>query len=138
MSANRDTTRREELLFMLRHGGASSDGIAERVVDMAFAEVRAETQAEDCAAITEVMAVLHDAPAATEALQQASDAIASGGTGIEYGVAVQPHGLGVGRVLDPTPNRDEAERRLIRYSDMGVTRLVQRTVHHDAWTEVAS
>lgn len=128
---------REYVLLALMHAGTMYREDAESILAEVEREVRAETQAEDRAAITEVMAVLHDAPAEAEALRQASDAIASGGTGIEYGVAVRLGDVSE-QVLDPTPNRGEAERRLVRYSDMGVTRLVQRTVHHDAWTEVAS
>lgn len=46
MSARQDPTRREDLLFMLLHGGAASPAIAERVVDNAIAEALAEQEAE--------------------------------------------------------------------------------------------
>ncbi|MFD7855221.1 hypothetical protein ACFV6B_13175 [Streptomyces microflavus] len=35
---NTDPSRREELLFMLQHGGARTEEIARRVVDLAIAE----------------------------------------------------------------------------------------------------
>ncbi|PVC80548.1 hypothetical protein DBP19_36030 [Streptomyces sp. CS090A] len=46
MNPDRDPSRREELLFMLLHGGARSETIAQRVVDLALAEARAEEKAE--------------------------------------------------------------------------------------------
>lgn len=46
MSANQDPTRREELLFILRYGGAQTDEIAERAVDLAISEASAEKAAE--------------------------------------------------------------------------------------------
>ncbi|MFD3970183.1 hypothetical protein [Streptomyces cyaneofuscatus] len=42
MTPERDPSRREELLFMLLHGGARDAAIAQRVVDLALAEARAE------------------------------------------------------------------------------------------------
>lgn len=42
---DRDPTRREELLFILRHGGAATDGIANRAVDMFAGEIAAERHA---------------------------------------------------------------------------------------------
>lgn len=42
MTPDRDPSRREELLFMLLHGGARSEAIAQRVVDLALAEARDE------------------------------------------------------------------------------------------------
>ncbi|MFC8704099.1 hypothetical protein ACFUIV_18185 [Streptomyces anulatus] len=45
MTPDRDPSRREELLFMLLHGGAHSESIAQRVVDLALAEARAELEA---------------------------------------------------------------------------------------------
>ncbi|MET4670811.1 hypothetical protein [Streptomyces sp. PvR018] len=46
MTPDRDPSRREELLFMLLHGGARSEAIAQRVVDLALAEARAEKKTE--------------------------------------------------------------------------------------------
>ncbi|MFJ6487090.1 hypothetical protein [Streptomyces californicus] len=46
MTPDRDPSRREELLFMLLHGGARDAAIAQRVVDLALAEARAEQKAE--------------------------------------------------------------------------------------------
>ncbi|MCX4605478.1 hypothetical protein OG402_33975 [Streptomyces anulatus] len=46
MTPDRDPSRREELLFMLLHGGARDETIAQRVVDLALAEARAEMKAE--------------------------------------------------------------------------------------------
>ncbi|CAH9419523.1 hypothetical protein SGL43_06578 [Streptomyces globisporus] len=46
MTPERNPSRREELLFMLLHGGAHSEWIAQRVVDLALAEARAEQKAE--------------------------------------------------------------------------------------------
>lgn len=45
MTPDRDPSRREELMFMLLHGGARSESIAQRVVDLALAEARAELEA---------------------------------------------------------------------------------------------
>ncbi|MFJ3083058.1 hypothetical protein ACIPJG_25340 [Streptomyces halstedii] len=42
MTPDRDPSRREELLFMLLHGGAATESIAQRVVDLAASEVRDE------------------------------------------------------------------------------------------------
>jgi hypothetical protein len=41
-----DPTRREELLFMLLHGGAQSESIAKRIVDQVVAEAQAEPSPE--------------------------------------------------------------------------------------------
>ncbi|MFJ2568943.1 hypothetical protein ACIOYT_00785 [Streptomyces halstedii] len=38
MTPDRDPSRRKELLFMLLHGGARDESIAQRVVDLALAE----------------------------------------------------------------------------------------------------
>lgn len=46
MTPDRAPSRREELLFMLLHGGAHSETIARRVVDLALAEAGAEKKAE--------------------------------------------------------------------------------------------
>ncbi|WP_406145030.1 hypothetical protein [Streptomyces anulatus] len=46
ITPDRDPSRREELLFMLLHGGARDETIAQRVVDLALAEARAEMKAE--------------------------------------------------------------------------------------------
>ncbi|TXS14017.1 hypothetical protein EAO70_20765 [Streptomyces sp. adm13(2018)] len=46
MSAREDSTRREDLTFMLLHGGAASGSIAQRVVDNAVAEALAEQAGE--------------------------------------------------------------------------------------------
>ncbi|MFG3488489.1 hypothetical protein [Streptomyces sp. NPDC047972] len=46
MSARQDPTRRDELLFMLLHGGAASNSIARYVADAAIAEALAEQAAE--------------------------------------------------------------------------------------------
>ncbi|MFH9765165.1 hypothetical protein ACH4N4_30470 [Streptomyces microflavus] len=46
MTPDRDSSRREELMFMLLHGGAHSEAIAQRVVDLALAEARAEQKTE--------------------------------------------------------------------------------------------
>lgn len=46
MTPDRDPSRREELLFMLLHGGARDAAVAQRVVDLALAEARAEQKAE--------------------------------------------------------------------------------------------
>jgi hypothetical protein len=46
MSARQDPTRRDDLMFMLRHGGAFDDEIARRVVDNAIAEALAKQQSE--------------------------------------------------------------------------------------------
>ncbi|MGV0096978.1 hypothetical protein [Streptomyces californicus] len=46
MTPDRDPSRREELLFMLLHGGARDAVIAQRVVDLALAEARAEQKTE--------------------------------------------------------------------------------------------
>ncbi|MEU0160206.1 hypothetical protein ABZ154_15530 [Streptomyces sp. NPDC006261] len=46
MTPDRDPSRREELLFMLLHGGARDETIAQRIVDLALAEARAEQKAE--------------------------------------------------------------------------------------------
>ena len=43
---NTDPTRREELLFMLLHGGAQSESIAKRIVDLVVAEAQAEPTPE--------------------------------------------------------------------------------------------
>ncbi|MGW9245757.1 hypothetical protein [Streptomyces badius] len=42
MTPDRDPSRREELLFMLLHGGARYEAVAQRVVDLAASEVRDE------------------------------------------------------------------------------------------------
>ncbi|MET8378024.1 hypothetical protein [Streptomyces microflavus] len=42
MTPDRDPSRRDELLFMLLHGGARSEFVAQRVVDFAASEVRDE------------------------------------------------------------------------------------------------
>ncbi|MFI6653235.1 hypothetical protein ACIBI8_37300 [Streptomyces sp. NPDC050529] len=41
-----DPTRREELLFILLHGGAQTESIATRIVDLAIAEAQAEPTPE--------------------------------------------------------------------------------------------
>lgn len=46
MSARQDPTRREDLLFMLLHGGASTNSIAGHVVDLAISEALDEQAAE--------------------------------------------------------------------------------------------
>lgn len=46
MSARQDPTRREDLLFMLLHGGAATNSIAHHVVDNAIAEALAKQAAE--------------------------------------------------------------------------------------------
>lgn len=46
MTPDRDPSRREELMFMLLHGGARSEAIAQRVVDLALAEAGAEKKTE--------------------------------------------------------------------------------------------
>ena len=46
MSASQDPTRREDLLFMLLHGGAASNSIASHVVDMAIGEALDQQKAE--------------------------------------------------------------------------------------------
>ncbi|MFJ5886852.1 phiSA1p31-related protein [Streptomyces californicus] len=46
VTPDREPSRREELLFMLLHGGARDAAIAQRVVDLALAEARAEQKAE--------------------------------------------------------------------------------------------
>lgn len=43
---NTDPTRREELLFILLHGGAQTELIATRIVDLAIAEATAEAARE--------------------------------------------------------------------------------------------
>ncbi|MFE6785130.1 hypothetical protein ACFVFF_23025 [Streptomyces sp. NPDC057680] len=59
MSARQDPTRREELLFMLRHGGAFDDEIANRVVDNAIAEALAKQAAVDDAELGRQQEDLH-------------------------------------------------------------------------------
>ncbi|MFB7313034.1 hypothetical protein [Streptomyces sp. NPDC056192] len=58
---------------------------------------------------------------------------------IEYGVAFKANEQDDIEVHTPTDSRHEAEARVTRYLDMYPTAyLVQRTVRHGAWTDVAA
>lgn len=68
MSARKDPTRREDLLFMLLHGGAASESIACHVVDNAIAEAVSPLAAE-------VQRLREERHSTNEALSEAAEAL---------------------------------------------------------------
>ncbi|MDP5310410.1 hypothetical protein [Streptomyces poriferorum] len=64
-----DPTRREELLFILLHGGARTELVAQRVVDLAVAEALAEQEA-DIAKLRARLAELESATGTARAMHR--------------------------------------------------------------------
>ncbi|MEU9615902.1 hypothetical protein AB0D56_30735 [Streptomyces sp. NPDC048209] len=65
--------------------------------------------------------------------------LSKGPDAVEYGTAFKATEQDEVEVHSPTSSREEAEARVSRYLDMYPTAyVVQRTVHHSAWTDAAT